>query len=78
MKHEGKLVLKARIETSRPQYWLAKKLGISAQFLGKIEKGHVKLPLTHVERFCKLTGMPKSELLRAKVKDFKEYCEQNS
>jgi len=71
-KNEGKFILSARKSAGLLQYELAKKLGVTAQFLGRIEKGDVSLPLDKAQLLTIITHTSLHKYAAARLKDYKQ------
>lgn len=69
-KHEGEFVDAAVENSEFNQAQLAKKLGMTPQFLGRIQRGEVKLPLRFAKKLCELTGARMSKFYRARLDDY--------
>lgn len=66
----AKLIKGSREILGLTQKELAKKLGFSDQFLGKIEKGLVSLPLKSARKIIKSLGFSYDNLIDALVTDY--------
>ena len=67
--------MNARKAKGITQAKVASGIGMTAQFFGKIDKGDVELPLRFAKKFCKITGTKGDDLIKAKVQDFKNFCD---
>lgn len=71
----GKLVVKARTTKNMTQANLAKKLNFSAQYLGRVERGTVRMPLAALRKTKTILDIPTktiSEMARDAAKTYTE------
>lgn len=71
----GELVVRRRKELGIPQYALAEKLGFSAQFLGRLEKGKAPIPAPSMKKVVKLLGIKSKEFHKVAAESVKVYAE---
>ena len=67
--NEGAFLLVARARTKLNQAGMAKALGVTAQFLGRCEKGFVGLPAKFVLPFTKITKSKWQHFVDARAED---------
>lgn len=72
MSFEGELILNERKNLNIRQNHLAKDLGITPQFLGRVEKGAVQLPLTKVTRLLIALNITRTKYINARLEDEKK------
>lgn len=65
------MIFEARIKKKILQCELAKQLNMTGQFLGRIEKGEVWLPVDRFKLVSKILGIPVTKLIDWQVAKFK-------
>ena len=72
MTQVGEYIKRLRAETLISQRELAKYLGFTNAFLGRIELGHCGLPVKYVQKIAKRFDVDKEEILKRMRKDMLE------
>jgi transcriptional regulator with XRE-family HTH domain len=73
MTRQSEFVKKARIQSNLTRAKLAKGLGFTPQFYGKVEHGLVDLPPARFKRFLKLTNANVEEFFSETLGDYGDY-----
>lgn len=69
-KQQGALLNKLRVKCDLNQSALARKLGCTGQFIGRIEKGWCGLPADYINKVSQLLNVNKSEFIEVMVQDY--------
>ena len=72
MTQVGEYIKKLRAEALLTQSELAKYLGFTNAFLGRVELGHCGLPVKYVSKLAKRFDIDKEEILKRMRKDMLE------
>lgn len=70
MKAVGEILKEHRVVKSLSQDQVAKSLGFTNQFYGRVERGQVTLPLERASGAIKTLGIKKTELINAYLYDY--------
>ncbi len=73
MRNQGEFLKKARTAANLNKSEMAKKLGFTAQFYGKIENGKADLPPKYFKKFLKITGANTEDLFSETLSDYGDY-----
>jgi len=65
------MIFQARTQKKILQYELAKKMKVTGQFLGRVEKGAVYLPVKYFPVVSKTLGIPIAKLVDWQTEKFK-------
>ena len=76
MRNQGEFLKKARTAANLNKSEMAKKLGFTAQFYGKIENGKADLPPAYFKKFLKITKADTEELFAQTLCDYGDYISQ--
>lgn len=74
--HLGNYLFRKRKRAEIQQKDLSKRLNVSAQFVGRIERGEVGVPPNHLRKWCKFIDADIEKAKKLMVKDYKEKLEQ--